>query len=159
MREDDLIQSEKKYIEVQYDSVTQGYLREYCEQNGFDLSVRFDGSKQDPENFDFHTTVWFTSSKHKLANQSISFNATAQAKGFALLGPDKNILVLEIESDDIQEIRDFYGKLHDMQDEWPDYRPHITVCYRWEGDIPDVDLPDMDLKTDRLNIKTQKKFE
>lgn len=158
MREEQLLPSERKYIEVQYNPITQGYLREYCADNGFDLSVRFDGSKQDPEKFDFHSTVWFTTSEHKLKNGTLSVNITAAPTGFALFGENKNILVMEIESKGLQSIRDHYGSEYGMEDEWPDYRPHITLCYNYTGDLPTVDLPDIPLVADRLNIKTQKRF-
>lgn len=158
MKEADLFPLEKKYIEVSYSPVTQGYLREYCERNGFDLSIRFDGSKQDPEDFDFHSTIWFTTSEHRLKNGSFDVFVAAKAKNFALFGEQKNILVLEIESEGLNNIRDMYGREHKMTDQFPEYRPHVTVCYDWKGDIPDVPLPEEELYADRLNIKTQKTF-
>lgn len=156
MREDDLRPLEKKYIEVQYDSVTQGYLREYCNEHGFDLSIRFDGSTQDPDRFDFHSTVWFTTTEHDIPNRSHPVNVTARAKNFALFGSNQDILVLEIESEDLEQLREHYGSTYNMEDEWPDYRPHITLCYRYAGDgIPDIALPEKDLVANVLNIKKQ----
>jgi hypothetical protein len=156
MKEEQLLPLEKKYIEVQYDAVTQGYLREYCAENGFDLSIKFDGSKQNPEDFDFHSTVWFTTTEHRLKNGTSPTNIMARAKNFALFGEKENILVLELDSEDLHALRELYGFAHDMEDMYPDYRPHITVCYNWTGGIPDVEIPKEPLTADRLNIKKQK---
>ena len=159
MREDDLLPLEKKYIEVQYDAVTQGYLREFCEQNGFDLSIKYDGSKQDPANFDFHTTVWFTTTEHRIPNGGHECNITATPKGWALFGPNQDILVMEIGSKGLLQLRNSYGEQHAMEDEWPDYRPHITVCYRHKGGLPDWEPQDrieQPLRADRVNVKKQK---
>jgi len=158
MREEQIIPKERKYIEVKYDALTQGYLHEYCDANGFDLSIRFDGSKQDPDCFYFHSTVWFTTTEHQLDNATIDCYVTATATNFALFGTNQDILVLEIQSDELQELRDYYGMEYGMEDEWPDYRPHITLCYGYKGNgLPDVELPEMQLVADQLNIKTQKR--
>ena len=160
MREQDLIQPERKYIEVQYDPVTQRYLREYCIDNGFDLTVKFDGiSTQSPEDFDFHSTVCFTTSEHVIENGSLECNIKVTPVGFALFGERKNILVLEVESQGLTDMREYYASEFQMEDEWPDYRPHITVCYNYDGDdVPEVPLPTKPLVANQLNIKTQKKF-
>ncbi len=160
MRESNLLTPEKKYIEVQYDPVTQGYLREFCRDHGFDLSIRFNGTRQDPEDFDFHTTVWFTTSEHKLANGSFACDVSASPTGFALFGEENNVLVMKVESEELAQLRDEYGEQYQMQDMWPDYQPHITVCYNWSGEVPDFDPATVltePLRADRLNIKTQKK--
>lgn len=156
MRENQLKQDELKYIEVQYDPVTQGYLREWCADNGFDLSIKFNGTRQNPDDFDFHSTVWFTTSKHQLENGTLECDVDVTPTGFSLFGDNENILVLNVESDGLQDIRDYYGAEYDMEDEWPDYNPHITVCYNYKGDLPTIDLPNMDLVADKLNIRTQK---
>lgn len=161
MRESTLLNLEKKYLEVQYDAVTQGYLREFCKDQGFDLSIKFDGTRQDPEDFDFHTTVWFTTSEHQLANGTFACDVTATPTGFALFGEEKNVLVMEVSSDDLVQLRKEYGDEYGMEDMWPDYRPHITVCYNWSGGLPKFNPADVltePLRADRLNIKTQKKF-
>lgn len=161
---------EKKYIEVTYDDETQNRLRDYCNQNGFDLSIKFSGSKQDPEDFDFHSTVWFTTTEHRLQNTSKKTRPfEVKPTGFELFGPKENILVMLVEGgnfidgkgvdgyDALQQLRDHYELRHGMEDEWPDFRPHITVCYNYDGGIPDVALPDFPLVADTLNIKSQKR--
>jgi hypothetical protein len=158
MRESQLSSPTKKYIEVQYNPVTQGYLREYCLDNDFDLSTRFDGTDQTAQAFDFHTTVWYTSNSVVMPtySQDIAINDIVP-NGFALFGPDENILVLEIDSAEIRAMRDMLGDKYGLEDEWPDYRPHITLSYAFSGDLPTVDLPDGNyLTATMLNVKTQK---
>lgn len=141
MRETQLqISPEKKYIEVIYDDQSQALLREFCNLNGFDLSIRWDKTTQDPDDFDFHSTIWYTQSEHQLANRSITFEFTASPTNFALFGENQNILVLEIDSEDLHRLRNYYGRKYAMQDQYPDYRPHITVCYAHSGGLPDSKL-------------------
>lgn len=158
MREDQLTATSKKYIEVQYTVESQDYLRNYCVENGFDLTVSFSGEVQPIQAYDFHTTVWFTSNKASVSNgtQEVQISDIVP-KGFALFGEDKNILVLEIESPDLSTIRTTIGDTYKLQDAWPDYRPHITLSYSYSGDLPDVWLPDGEqLVADTLNVKDQK---
>jgi hypothetical protein len=149
----------KKYIEAQYSAVTQGYLQEYCADNGFDLSTRFDGSEINPDDFDFHTTVWFTTTEHIMPNVESDVNIDdITPMGFALFGPEETILVLEIESEKLTEIRETIGAEYGMQDMWPEYRPHITLSYSYhEGVLPEVEFPNADLlDADKLKVKDQK---
>ena len=158
MNEEDLTpQLEKKYVEIQYDALSQRYLREFCKDNGFDLSIKFNGEYQDPVEFDFHSTVWFTTSEH--TGRNASFDIAMQdfeAVQFSLFGEEENILVLEISSDDLVATREMFGEKLGMQDEWPDYKPHITLSYSFTGDLPDIPLPDLSpLVADKLNVKSQ----
>lgn len=157
MREADL-KATKKYIEVQYTPVTQGYLREYCHTNGFDLTTKFNGTTQEPDDFDFHSTVWFTSNAVVMQNESREILIDdVIPKNFAMFGPDKDILVLEIDSEKLTAIRETFGDEYALEDEWPDFAAHITLSYSHAGELPTVDLPDGDeLIATTLNIKTQK---
>lgn len=139
MNENDFLPEEKKYICANYDPVTQGYLRKFCEQQGFDLSYKWDGSRQDPEDFDFHTTIWFTTTEHRIKNDTYKCNFEVRPVNFELFGENENILVMEVQGDGLQEIRDSYGRAYDMQDMYPTYRPHITVCYNWTDGLPDFE--------------------
>ena len=159
MTENDIIPN-KKYIEIQYDAVTQGYLRQYCIDNDFDLTSRYDGSKQPTLAFDFHSTVWYTTNSVLMNNstQTININDIVP-KGFSLFGPQENNLVMDIESEQLNSIRDTLGAQYALEDEWPTYRPHITLSYRYTGsNLPQIDLPDSEfIVADKLNIKNQKK--
>jgi hypothetical protein len=157
MRETD-ITPDHKYIEIQYSEGAQEFLREYCQENGFDLEVKFNGKSQAPEDFDFHTTVWFTANAVILPNSSKSININdIEPKGFTLFGPESNILVMEIDSEQIRSVRDAFGTEYGLQDTYPDYRPHITMSYSYQGDLPQIELPRGDLLIgSTLNVKSQK---
>ena len=155
MKAEELSQPEKKYIEIVYDPVTQGYLREYCLNHGFDLTTSFDGDTQSPEDFDFHTTVWFTTTEHSMENGSQTIDVTVEPSGFDLFGEDENTLVLLVSGKSLTDIREYFGNEYGMEDEWPDFTGHITLTYNHNGAIPNISLPDIDLVADTLNIKTQ----
>lgn len=160
MRETQLLPFERKYIEVQYNDATQKILRDFCERHGFDLGVRFDKTRQDPADFDFHTTVWYTTTEHQMNNVSQVVDVTAYPRNFTLFGDNQDILVIELDSEDLHAMREEIGAEFEMQDMYPDYRPHITVCYAYQGDAPsDEILGELDtpLVANRLNIKPQKK--
>ena len=158
MRENQLTPAVKKYIEIQYSPVTQGYLRQYCIDNGFSLTTRFDGETQDDKSFDFHSTVWYTTNTADITNGQAEVSVTdVEPKGFALFGPDEDILVLEIESEQLSAIRVDYGESYGLTDEWPEYRAHITLSYAYDGIMPEVALPDgTKITATTLNVKDQK---
>lgn len=156
MKQDDLTPSEPKYIELQYSADTQAYLRAYCEANGFDLSVKFDKTTQDPAEFDFHSTVIFSSTSHSIPNRTYTAFIPATAKNFALFGENKNILVIEIDSPELVKIHDYFMKKYNIQEQFEIYRPHVTLCYNYSGDLPQVSLPDQQLVGDVIRIKRQK---
>jgi hypothetical protein len=160
MREEDILPTEKKYIEIQYDEFTQGYLREFCREQGFDLTTRFNGKSQDEEDFDFHTTVFHTTTKHNIDNGAFDIHMPVTPVGFELFGDNENILVMLIESDGLDDIRQHYQAEFDMADEWPDFKPHISVCYDYDGELPTFDPQDFltePLVAGKLNVKSQKK--
>ena len=158
MRENQLEKETKKYIEIQYSPVTQGYLRQYCKDNDFSLTTNYDGNDQDEKSFDFHSTVWYTSNKADIPNGEYDVSVTdVVPTGFALFGPDEDVLVLEIESEQINAIRAKYGDTYELTDDWPSYRPHITLCYTYNGIMPEVELPDgTKITATELNVKDQK---
>ena len=156
MRESDLVK-EKKYIEIQYDAETQKNMRAYCDTHGLDLTISSDGLPQSAEDFDFHSTVWFTTSEHQLANQTQAVYVKASPRSLAVFGSGRPVLVLEINSTSLEHIRSQFGEAHNMQDMWPDYNPHITLSYNHDSKTPpNIPLPDFQLVATQLNIKTQK---
>jgi hypothetical protein len=144
MRETDILpEKEKKYIELVFSDETQSMLRDYCHRNGFDLTVSYSGETQTPEDFDFHTTIFYTETEHDVANKSFVIVPITDINPlhFSMFGTEENILVLEIESETLSKIRSYYEQRYDMKDSWPEYKPHITLSYSYSGDIPDTALP------------------
>lgn len=146
--------SSRKYIAVYYDDETQQKLRDYCVKNGFDLTLD-DGEQQPIENFKFHTTIFYTVSEHKITNEIKTLEQkSAIAVGFDLLGENHDIPVLTIESSDILDIRKHFENKYNMKDEWPEYKPHVSLSYAKENlpDLTTILLPDFELTFDKLKI-------
>lgn len=146
----------KKYIAIYYTSSTQERLQSWSERNGFDLSVKFDGSKQDPSNFHFHTTIFYSQNEVDLQNKVI-YNEKENLvipTGFDLLGPNNDIVVLKLAYvGELKRLREYYEKLG-LKDEWDSYKPHISVSYdRKPRNLNDLELPLFPLAFDRLVIE------
>lgn len=156
----------KKYVSVQYDLPSQLKLRQWCIDNGFDLRTKFDGTLQPIEKFDFHTTIFFSSSKHIMKNQTINFSqfpGQANIIGTKNLGKDplKPIPVLLVDSPGIYQIRKDFETLWNMKDPWPEFIPHVSISYNGIGSTPIErikKLPDFPLYFDKLIIDDAKEF-
>lgn len=143
----------KKYVAVIYDEKTQKKLKEWAEDNGFDLSLNYSQEEQKPEDFDFHTTIFFTSNEVDLKNNEIPTSGTARVKSMDLFGENNDIPVLLVDSPDIMFIRQEYEK-QGLEDEWPDYKPHISVSYAKEKkSVNGIKVPDFILEFDKIVIK------
>ena len=144
-----------KYVAVQYDEATQKKLRDWAKKNGFDLTVNYDGTPQQEEDFDFHTTIFFTTTKHDVENETKKLVSPGQAKvvDIMMLGVNNDIPVLKIESSDILDIRKQYEEQYGMKDAWPEYKPHVSLSY--STDIPNttgIKLPKFELRFDQVKI-------
>lgn len=151
----------RKYIAVQYDEMTQDNLRNWCYENGFDLSKGYGGEYQHPVDFDFHTTVFFTTSTHLIENGIFDIGQVfAIPTGMEYLGENKNIPVLKVFSFGIQELRNKFEKQYIMKDQWPQYKPHVSVSYNRENlpDINRVSLPKFQLSATEMKIDDAKEF-
>ena len=71
---DYLNQYKRKFVALSFSDSTVTSLRKYCEENGFDLSNRHDGTKQAPEAFKFHTTIFYTFISIYFVNTFLSQN-------------------------------------------------------------------------------------
>lgn len=144
----------EKYIAVQYNERTSRDLRNWAQMHGFQLDVGFSGEPQQPSDFDFHTTVFFSNSKHIMANGTWSvIPSAARPIGFELLGPNKDVPVLRVESRTLNWLRNYYEKKEKMTDEWPDYKAHISLSYKRNPNYQAPPMPDFPLVYDRLVIK------
>lgn len=146
----------RKYISIVYDSETQEKLKKYCEENGFDLKVDHNGDEQSPDDFEFHTTIFYSTTEHVLENTENYFQEekSVTPKKFEMLGIENNIPVIIVSSDDIKSLREYYEKEYGMDDEWDEWNPHISLIYSKENlpDIETIKLPDFSLKFKKLKI-------
>lgn len=144
----------EKYIAVEYDAATQQNLRAWAQNQGFKLDVDFNGDPQSPLDFDFHTTIFFSNSKHILTNGTWHTKPSlSTATGFDLLGPDRDIPVLRVEGQQLSWLRNHYEKKYGMTDEWGDYKAHISLSYHRNPEYKAPELPTFPLLFDRLVIK------
>lgn len=147
--------SNRKYVSVQYDDKTQKRLRDWAIENGFDLTVDYNDNPQSAEDFDFHTTIFYSTNEVNLRNQTLSHKpSNVSVVGFDLFGKDHNIPVLKLKVEgELQKLREKYEKLG-LKDEWPSYQPHISLSYaKQKIDIDQIKLPTFDITFDKLIIK------
>lgn len=147
--------SARKYVAVQYDAETQKKLREWAKENGFDLTVKYDGEKQDEKKFDFHTTVFYSTNTSNIRNQTLKVKPTeVTIKGIKFLGENEDIPVLSIKLEEgIKDMRNYFERIG-LEDKWPSYEPHISISYaKQKIDVSKINLPDFKPKYDMLIIE------
>lgn len=164
----EFLNSNRKYISAIYTPETQKNLRNWCEENDFDLSIDYNGNKQKTEDFIFHTTIWYTETLHDAPNSTIidlnEYNNVLNLSpfsckpiGFALLGDNNDIPVLSVKSKTLNFIRKSYSNIYKMRDKWSKFNPHISLTYEKTDDIiekiNDIKLPDFDLVIDKIIIE------
>jgi 2'-5' RNA ligase len=154
-------EAKTKYVAVQYDEATQRKLRAWAKENGFDLETKYDGTKQDEKDFDFHTTIFFTTSKHNIPNhvKTIAPSGTAKVVDIMMLGVNNDIPVLKIDSMMVLRIRKHYQDAYGMEDQWPEYKPHVSISY--SKDLPDmskVKLPTFELTFNEIKVDDGNEF-
>lgn len=153
----------RKYVAVNYSDETQERLRDYAKKHGFDLSVGYDGSPQNASDFGFHTTIFFSTTKHDIENGKTRLKepGTVNAVSYELLGEDKNIPVIRVESKGLNDMRSHYEDFHGMADAWPTYKPHISMSYAKENlpDVTKIPLPTFPLIYDTVVIDDVKEQE
>jgi 2'-5' RNA ligase len=148
----------RKYVAAIYDEPSQDRLREWSQNNGFDLSFGYGGKPQDPKEFDFHTTIFYTSNVmedlpdepgYKLIE---SYSVTPMS--FDLLGEEKNIPVIKLAPEGmIVDLRKTYEKIG-MKDQWPEYLPHISLSYvRKDYNLDNISLPAFPITFNRVKVE------
>ena len=149
-------QPKQKYIALYCDEETSQKLREWCDSNGFDLTKSYDGKELEPGEFKFHSTIWHTTSKHHLENGKTKITPVrAEIKSFECLGENNDIPVLKLKSDELVELREKYQSEYNMEDQWPDYKPHVSLSYDrrdYTDELNRLTLPDFDVYYDTLVI-------
>jgi len=83
-----------------------------------------------------HVTLMYSEDKGNPLIPPSDLTYEAKPVGFALFGPEKNCLVVKLESKDLQARHDELlasGFIHS----YDDYSPHVTLSYDYEGELPD----------------------
>jgi 2'-5' RNA ligase len=145
----------RKYVAVQYDEESQKKLRDWAELNGFDLSVNYNGEPQDPKEFDFHTTIFYSTNEVNMNNKSDRIDPTeVTITGIKFLGEEEDIPVLTVSlSGGIKNLRKYYENLG-LKDQWPSYQPHISLSYaKNKLDVNKIELPNFQPIFDKIVVK------
>lgn len=144
----------RKYVAVIYDDESQRKMREWCQANGFDLTKTYNGEDQSPEDFDFHTTIFYSVNEVSMKNEVLPLtHGETFPRAFKLLGENKDIPVLVVSSSDLNDLRDIY-RHEGLEDKWPDYIPHISLSYVGKNyDMSGLKLPDFRMKFGELKIE------
>lgn len=148
----------KKFVGLFLTAESQAAMQAWCHTQGFDLTKSYSKQDQKPEDFDFHLTVYFTTNEHDTKPGTTQCEPIKlDLDHFELLGVDKNIPVIKIKpGKQLLSIRNTFTKMG-YQDAWPEYRPHISLSYEYNGspDIAKLSLPDFDVYADKIVIKDQ----
>jgi hypothetical protein len=151
-------QSNKKFVGLFFSEETNTQLKQWAVGNGFDLSKSYSGEDQDPDDFDFHTTIFFTTNEHMTpVGEYFIEPISLKAESMGILGADKQIPVIHVElHTKLEAIRNLYFA-SGYRDAWPDYKPHISASYSYNGtpSLPAVKLPDFDIVANRIVISNQ----
>ena len=94
-----------------------------------------------------HVTLMYSEDKGNPLIPPSDLTYEAKPVGFALFGPEKNCLVVKLESKDLQSRHNELlanGFIHS----YDDYSPHVTLSYEYEGELPDNEkLKDIGMMT------------
>lgn len=144
----------QKYVCLCVSEVSSKQLREYAQALGFDLSVSFSGEIRDPEDYEFHITIFHTTTFHNTPNQVLSIAPVEVIPDhFELLGENKDIPVLKVRTDNITSFRGLFEQ-QGYRDKWPSWKPHISLSYnRKQYDLSNLPLPDFKIFVDKLKIE------
>lgn len=150
----EFLNMDRKYVAVIYDDESQQMLRQWCEENGFDLTVSYSGNDQKPEHFDFHTTVFYSTNEVNLENGQMTETPTEVfITGIKFLGENEDIPVFTISSSGLNDIREHYENLG-LEDAWDKYIPHISLSYAKNVVVPNkIKLPEFRPKFDKIVVR------
>lgn len=152
------IEKLRRVVSLQASWETEKALRDWAKSAGFDLSWSYSGWPQHSSNFDFHVTVVASSNKVRIPDGMRMIDPLElKPSGYALLGKDSDTPVLAIDpSDTLAAIREFFIRAYGVEPTFADFRPHISLSYKWNGEPPIKDmappLPDFPLVFDTLAV-------
>lgn len=146
----------RKYVAIIYDDATQQNLRNWATDHGFDLGYGYSGEPKDPNEYQFHTTVFFTSNDvdHYEPPYKLIETHHVDPIGFGMLGMENDIPVMKIDvSGALAMLRKQYESLG-YQDQWDQYVPHISLSYaRKPVDMSNMTVPSFPLTFNNVKVE------
>lgn len=146
----------RKYVAAVFDEETQRKLMEYAMANGYDLTVDYDGSTIKPEQFEFHTTIFYSDSESILPDGDMDLGREyeAEATEFEMLGKDLDIPVLRVNGAPLRFLRQSLDNHFGMSDKWPEWKAHVSLSYSKElPETTPTEMPTFPLRFARLKIR------
>ncbi|QIG66049.1 RNA 2',3'-cyclic phosphodiesterase/2'-5' RNA ligase [Ochrobactrum phage vB_OspM_OC] len=144
------------FVCIRFTEETDEKLRNYCEQNGFDLTKSFSGTSQSAKNFKFHTTVFYSevgSKNFSTRKYNIEPFKVSPLK-FALFGDSNDVPVLKLERNfRLTSLYNYYGDVFGLESDYPTFNPHVSLSYNYNQSkefLLATKLPDFDIIVDRV---------
>lgn len=94
-------------------------------------------------NKSLHCTLIYSQKPLKNEVQIEEYDAFGTFKGFSLFGPDKNILVLELDCDTLVERNKELVQKYNFISDFDEYKPHVTLAYEITKDFNLDVLPEI----------------
>lgn len=137
---------ERKYAAAYYDQETQEALSMWCTLNGFTHNLKYNGEPL-IKPFGFHTTVTYSNNKASILNGEYDVSPyTARAVGFKVLGQDREVPTLVVESGDLVNFNEYFKVGYGLVGSFPDYIPHVSLSYDPAfPDLSTIPLPEFPL--------------
>lgn len=139
---------------------TQEKMREWAQEQGFDLAWSYSGWPQHSHSFDFHVTIVASENEVRIPDEVRMIDPiTVEADGYEVLGQDRRVPCLKLsQHKTLTAIRDFFIEAFGVVPTFADYKPHISLSYKWDGE-PLVEssspsLPPFPLVFDLLMVGT-----
>lgn len=130
------------YVAVKFAPETVANLKEYCRKHGFKMSD------------EFHTTIIYSRETSPcFVSRLYKVNSfKLYPKKFEIFDNNTPVLLLE-QNAGLNRLYEFYQTIFGLKSKWPDYKPHISLSYDYEGSKEDLlltPLPDFDITVDRV---------
>jgi hypothetical protein len=146
----------RRVVSLHVDAATQEKLRQWCIDAGFDLGWNYDGWPIDPDYFRFHVTLLATKNEVEIEDRWQPIGAlSVTPAGFAVLGADRRVPVLTLEGNQkLTAMREFFIASFDAEPTFPEFTPHISLSYKWDGapDLSKLSPPSFPLTFDALVV-------
>lgn len=146
----------RRVVTLRADWETQDKLRQWAQQQGFDLGWSYSGWPQHSSNFDFHVTIVASANKVAIDDGVRMIDPiTVTPVGYEVMG--KGTPTIRVEADTkMRAIREFFVSTFAIDPTYADWKPHISLSYKWDGQ-PDIvkitpALPDFPLRFDLLMV-------
>jgi len=102
-------------------------------------------------NDELHCTLIYSQKPQQDLIQPKKYTYKAKAIGFSLFGPDKDTLVINLESEDMVKRNNELSKEYGFISDYDEYRPHITLSYKSTG----IDLENLPKLNETLYLTNE----